>query len=220
MQQAATNFQDHIGLTGGIGSGKSSAAAYLATLGWPVLDADRISRQLLAVGAAGWQAMREVFGERYFADDLSVNRPLLRQDIFNDPVLRQTLNGLLHPLVRAELLRLLGSGGVSGPRYLIEVALLYETGWQADFGTVVVVFADQASCLARVMGRDGVTRSEALAAMAAQLPLPDKAGWADHVIDNSGYWLDTCLQLQHLDGILRDKWVTGKKCLDSWGRKK
>lgn len=202
-------FRDHIGLTGGIGSGKSSVAAFWSTLGWPVLDADQIARQLVAVGAAGWQALAEAFGARYFAADGTVNRPLLRQAIFKDAQLRQTLNALLHPLVRGELLRLLGPSGAGRPRQLVEVALLYESGWQSDFGTVVVVYADPATCLGRVMARDGASREEAAAALAAQLPLEAKAGWADHVIDNSGEWQETCRQLLELDGIVRDKWGSG-----------
>lgn len=213
-------FGDHIALTGGIGSGKSSVAAFLATLGWPILDADQIARQLLEKGAAGWQALAEVFGDRYFAGDGTVDRRLLRQTIFTDGAVRQTLNSLLHPLVRGELLHLLGATGSGRPRCLVEVALLYESGWQSDFGTVVVVYADQATCLGRVMARDGASKEEAMAAMAAQLPLLAKAGWADQVIDNSGAWLDTCRQLRHWDRIVRDKWDRGEKSLDRGRRRK
>ncbi len=213
-QPPAPKFGGHIALTGGIGSGKSSAAAFLAGLGWPLLDADQIGRQLLAPEQAGWRALREAFGARYFAADRTLDRARLRRELFADAELRQGVNTLLHPLIRAELLRQLECGSAAGARHLIEVALLYESGWADDFGAVVVVFAPEEACLARVMARDGVSRAEALAAVAAQLPLADKTGRADRLIDNSGSWADTCRQLTELDHLLGSKWLAGEKSID------
>lgn len=214
----ASPFVAHIALTGGIGSGKSSVAAYLAGHGWRVLDADLASRQLVAPGEAGWRALREEFGASYFQADGTLDRPRLRRAIFADERLRLRVNAILHPLVRAELARQVAAA--EGAPKLLEIPLLFETGWQDDFAAVLVVFADEESCLARIMARDGVSRSQALAALAAQIPLATKAGWADYLIDNSGDWSDTCRQLEQLTKIWREKWGGVKKCLDSGRRKK
>ncbi len=191
-----------VGLTGGMGAGKSSAARFLRQrFGLAYIDADVICRQLLEPEASGWHALVDCFGGRFLAPDRSVDRPRLRDAIFADPALRQQLDRLLHPLARRELHRRLAALAMVG-RCLVEVPLLYEAGWEAEFDGVVVVYAPFEQCRARLCRRDRISGEAAELAMAAQIPLAEKALRAGHVIDNSGPWHETCLQLLHLGEVL------------------
>ena len=196
-----------VAVTGGMGSGKSSVAAYLCEIGGAMgLSADALCRQLLEPGAAGWLAVRTAFGERFFLADQRIDRPLLRTVLFEDREFRQRLDALLHPLVRDEIAGCLEreSCHTSGKqtRFVVEVPLLYEAGWEHDFSQVVVAYADEKTCLRRLMLRDRISEAAAAQAMETQMPLADKARLADYVIDNSGPWPDTCLQVEHLRNLL------------------
>jgi len=200
-----------VAVTGGMGSGKSSVAAYLCEIsGAGSLNADTLCRRLLEPGAAGWLAVRKAFGERFLLADQSIDRPLLRKALFDEHQFRQDLNALLHPLVRNEIIsclekaigRLSGAEVQSQARFVVEVPLLYEAHWEHDFSRVVVAYADAEACLRRLMLRDRINEAEAKKAMAAQMSLAHKALLADHVIDNSGSWSDTCLQIRHLQNLL------------------
>lgn len=196
-----------VAVTGGMGSGKSSVVAYLCEIGGAMgLSADALCRQLLEPGAAGWLAMRTAFGERFFLANQRIDRPLLRTVLFEDREFRQRLDAVLHPLVRDEIAGCLEreSGHTSGKqtRFVVEVPLLYEAGWEHDFSQVVVAYADEKTCLRRLMLRDRISAAAAAKAMETQMPLADKALLADYVIDNSGPWSDTCLQVEHLRNLL------------------
>lgn len=194
-----------VAVTGGMGAGKSSVARFLCTIsGATGFDADAVCRGLLAPEAPGWLALRGAFGEKFFLADQTVDRPLLRETLFADQGFRENVNALLHPLVRRQLwaqIRELAENS-PGSRVVVEVPLLYEAGWQADYSRVVVVYADAAVCRKRLMLRDMSGVLEAEQAMGAQLSLADKVLLADHVIDNSGAWEDTCLQVHRLSAIL------------------
>jgi dephospho-CoA kinase len=198
-----------VAVTGGMGSGKSSVAGYLCEIsGARGLSADTLCRQLLEPGAAGWLALRKTFGERFFLADQSIDRPLLRKVLFEDSAFRHELNALLHPLVRNEIADRIEkergdlSEARSQTRFVVEVPLLYEARWEHDFSQVVVAYANEKACRRRIMLRDGISEAEAEKAMATQMSLPHKARLADHVIDNSGVWPDTCLQIEHLRNLL------------------
>lgn len=196
-----------VAVTGGMGSGKSSVSAYLCEIGGAQgLNADTICRQLLEPEASGWLAVRQAFGGRFFLPDHSIDRPLLRQVLFEEQEFRRELNALLHPLVRKVITgciaKELDLHSQSQPRFVVEVPLLYEAHWQHDFSPVVVTYADAKACLQRIMQRDRISEAAAAKAMSAQMPLPHKALLADHVIDNSGPWSDTCLQILHLSTLL------------------
>lgn len=206
VQQALRSV---IAVTGGMGSGKSSVAAYLCELaGVRGLSADTICRQLLEPEAPGWLAVRAAFGQRFFLADQHLDRPLLRRVLFENHEFRHELNALLHPLVRNEIAACIEremdqSPGAKVPsRYVVEVPLLYEAHWEHDFSQVVVAYADDATCVRRIMLRDLVSEAEARQAIGAQMDLERKARLADHVIDNSGPWSDTCLQIMHLRDLL------------------
>lgn len=204
VQQA---LRSAVAVTGGMGSGKSSVAAYLCEIsGARGLNADTICRRLLEPGASGWLALRTAFGDRFFSADQRINRLLLRRVLFEDREFRHELNTLLHPLVRNEIVTCVGEEIGDIPhgqtRFVVEVPLLYEAGWEHDFSQVVVAYADEATCLRRLMLRDRISEAEAEKAIGAQMPLPHKAFRADHVIDNSGAWPDTSLQIVHLRDLL------------------
>ena len=194
-----------IGLTGGIASGKSRVAEMLAAMLHCVhIDSDEICRRLLEPEAEGWRKISRIFGSRYMSGDGTINRPLLRQDLFSDKELRRKINSLIHPLVKKEIMvqmdRITASD--SQAMVLVEVPLLYEVGWEDLFDTVIVVYADYETCLRRLMGRDGVGRTTAASEMESQLPLTEKILQADHVIDNTGRLTDTQKQVKHLSVLL------------------
>jgi len=190
-----------IGLTGGIGSGKSTAGSFLARLeSVYYISADKVGRKLLEPGEAGWLALRESFGSKYFRTDQTVDRKLLRSSIFQDSTLRRQVNTMLHPLIREEIWRQIRIEQDRGMRgvFVVEVPLLFGTGWDNDFVAVVVINADREVCIERLTARDGLSREEIEAAMASQWPLGDKVRLADHVIDNSGSLAETFTQLSLL----------------------
>jgi len=198
--------QASVAVTGGIATGKSRVAALLAGLsGAGRLDADAVCRELLRSGAAGWQALRRTIDPAFFRPDGELDRPLFRERLFADGALRLEVDGLLHPLAREAMHRQAGTWLKAGiySRLVVEVPLLFEAGWQGDYHQVVVVTAEAEVCIARLMQRDGVSRQAAMQAMAAQMPLAEKARRADRVIDNSGDWDATRRQVE---GLLPDLW--------------
>jgi dephospho-CoA kinase len=194
-----------IGLTGGIASGKSRVAEILAgMLDCVHVDADELCRQLLEPHAEGWLELSSVFGLKYFTENGSINRPLLRKELFTDEDFRQKVNNIIHPLVKRTIIRRMDHiiESDTHSKVLVEVPLLYEVQWENLFDTVVVVYADYETCLNRLMKRDGVARSEAIRELESQLPLSEKVMKADHVIDNSGMLPDTNNQVEHLVDLL------------------
>ena len=194
-----------IGLTGGIASGKSRVAEMLSRqLDCVHIDADAVCRELLEPQAEGWREFAKVFGSRYLSVDGSINRPLLRKNLFADADFRQKVNNVIHPLVKkiiiAQMHHIVESG--NSTRVLVEVPLLFEVQWENLFDTVVVVYADYETCLKRLMARDGLPKRDAVKELESQLPLSEKVIKADHVIDNSGMLPDTKIQVEHLAGIL------------------
>ncbi len=191
------------GITGGIGAGKSRVAAWLAAqAGFTVVDVDQLARELLQPGQAGWLALQGRERKCFFLPDGSLDRPRLRRAIFRDPLLRRRIDNLLHPLIRREMLATVARLDREGrQRILVEVPLLYEAGWEADFSRVIVVRAPADLCLARLLNRDGVSSEEAAAALAAQMAPEEKARRADLLIDNSGPWSETVAQLEKIEKI-------------------
>ena len=194
-----------IGLTGGIASGKSSVSKLLSgVLGCEHIDADEICRQQLETHEEGWQEFTRVFGTEYLSDDGSIDRPLLRNDLFGNKQFREQVNGIIHPIVKKIILFRMNQIIESGPgsRVLVEVPLLYEVHWEDIFDTVVVVSADYETCLNRLIGRDGRDRATAVNELQSQSPLTEKMMKADHIIDNSGQLSDTNKQVEHLAELL------------------
>jgi dephospho-CoA kinase len=174
-----------VGLTGGIGSGKSAVADAFAALGVAVTDTDRIAHALTAPGAAGWQAIRESFGPAVIAPDGTLDRAALRRRVFADAVERARLESLLHPLIgaaaRSEI------AGWHSPYGLLVVPLLLERGGLRPLvERVLVVDCREEQQRQRVMARSGMTEAEVRSIMAAQASRSARLAAADDVIDNSG----------------------------------
>lgn len=189
----------NIALTGGIGSGKSCVAGILGNaLMVPVVSTDAICRNLLQPGALAWQAVRQKWQERFLCADGAINRPLLREAVFKDSDLRQALENILHPLVRSEVKMYMSAAEKTGEGLVVEVPLLFEVGWQADFDCTIAVYAPQAICLQRITRRDAVDIEQARGILAAQMDPDLKAAKADFVINNSGLWVQTAQQVYRL----------------------
>lgn len=174
-------------LTGGIASGKSTVARHWRSLGLPVVDADELSRRVVAPSTPGLAAIVERFGPSVIDDGGALDRGALGRIVFGNPAARRELEAIVHPRVQqaaAEELARIAAAGRELACY--EVPLLFETGQQDAYRPVVVVAVDEATQLERAMQRDGLGAGEARARIAAQMPLAEKVARADYVIDNSG----------------------------------
>src|SRR3954454_24432907 len=173
-----------IGLTGGIGSGKSTVSALLAARGALIIDADRIAREVVEPGTPGLAAVVEAFGAGMLAADGTLDRPALAAVVFADPEARARLDGLVHPLVRARAAEL-AADAPPGAVLVHDVPLLVETGQAGSYDLVLVVEADVETRVARLVQR-GLTAEDARARMAAQATDEQRRAVADVVLDNSG----------------------------------
>lgn len=197
-----------IGLTGGVASGKTTAAALFAARGAPVIDTDLIARALVAPGQPALDEIAARFGPEALQDDGQLNRPWLRKHIFADDAQRQALGDILHPRIRAEVVRQLGQldapsasprvSGVTGrdarevrgqdaPYAIVVIPLLVETGaYDSLLDRVLVVDVPENHQLTRLMERDGIDEKLARAMLAAQSTREARLARADDVIDNTG----------------------------------
>jgi dephospho-CoA kinase len=173
-----------VGLTGGIASGKSLVANMFAKLGAAIVDADQISREVVAPGEPALSAIRDAFGAQMLNSRGELDRATLRKLVFADADKRRALDTLLHPLIRARLLARLGE--VRRPYAIIAVPLLVETDFAALVDRVAVVDCPESMQLERLMRRDGIPRTEAVAMIAAQADRATRLRAAHDVIDNSG----------------------------------
>jgi dephospho-CoA kinase len=173
-----------IGLTGGIGSGKSTVSALLAARGAVIVDADRIAREVVEPGTPGLAQVVETFGEQVLAADGSLDRAALAAVVFADPEARRQLDGIVHPLVRARASDL---AAAAPPDAVVvnDVPLLVETGQASSYDLVLVVEADPETRVSRLVRR-GLTAEDARARMEAQASDGQRRAVADVVLDNSG----------------------------------
>lgn len=187
----------NIAVTGGMGSGKSRVAEALAKqLGAMNVSADLLCRDLLEIGKPGYQQIRKSFSADFFLPNGEINRPALRKAIFSDSEQRERLDNILHPLVRKELIACAASAKAKGIDLVAEIPLLFEKGWQGDFDCSLVVFAEDATCVTRIVHRDLVSRDEAMESMSTQMPLAEKCKLGDRVIDNTGSFDATLVALK------------------------
>ena len=175
------------GLTGGIGSGKSTAAGFFRERGVPIVDADELAREAVAPGSAGLSQVVEAFGPQILGTDGALDRKQLGAQVFADAEARKRLNAITHPIVR-ELAQArfaaLDREGVTLAGY--DVPLLFEVGLDAVLRPIVVVVAREATQLERITLRDGLSEAAARERMAAQMPLGEKQKRADYVLYNNG----------------------------------
>lgn len=173
-----------VGLTGGIASGKSTVASRFETLGVPVIDTDRIARDLTVPGTEATMEIIATFGKESVNEKGELRRDWLRSRLFHDDVARRELEHILHPLIRRETLAQLEQ--VTAPYAVVVVPLLFESGFDDVVDRTLVVDTDPESQVRRLMQRDGASERDAHAALAAQLPRAERLERADDVIDNLG----------------------------------
>lgn len=176
-----------IGLTGSIASGKSTVAKMLRDLGLPIVDADVVARDVVAPGSLTLAAIVESFGPGALLEDGHMNRAYVGKIIFNDVEKRQELNNIIHPAIRAEMLRQRDEYVASGaPNVVMDIPLLFESKLQNYAEKILVVSVKEDVQLTRLMSRNQLTEEEALARIRSQLPISVKEKGADAVIYNNG----------------------------------
>jgi dephospho-CoA kinase len=174
-----------VGLTGGIASGKSSAATLFEELGAAVVDTDVIAHELTQPGAGAMAEIRRIFGAAFVAPDGSLERAKMRRLVFNDPDAKAKLEGMLHPLIREQARARIVAA--QQPYVIVVVPLLIETDAYRDLiQRVLVVDCSEEQQVARAMQRSQLKESEVRAILAAQLPRAERLKRADDVIDNDG----------------------------------
>ena len=185
-----------VGLTGGIGSGKSAAAASFAAQGIAVVDTDAIAHELTTAGGAAMPALLAEFGPEVAAPDGALDRARMRRLVFAEPAARGRLEAILHPLIR-ELSAARCRDAVS-PYVILAVPLLVESGTYCDrCHRIVVVDCPESLQISRVMARNGLSEAEIRAIMAAQASRDQRLGVADEVLNNDG-------DLHHLESQVAD----------------
>ncbi|MCL6638811.1 MAG: dephospho-CoA kinase [Firmicutes bacterium] len=196
-----------IGLTGNIGSGKSTISRKLGNLGARIIDADQVARAVVEPGTPALKEIVQTFGESVLNGDGTLNRKKLGARVFNDPAALARLNGITHPRIKDAIDREIAAlKSLPGPERavaVIEAPLLIEVGLHKGVDEIWVVKVDEATQLKRLMERDGLTPDEARQRIAAQLPQAEKLRFADRVIDNSGTMAETERQVErHWSGLL------------------
>ncbi len=185
-----------LGLTGGIGSGKSMVAQMFARLGAVVIDADQLAREVVEPGQPALQEIAATFGSDVLLPDGRLDRPKLAGIIFADAAERAKLDAITHPRIRARMDEEIKVRR-SGPGVLIaDIPLLYENDRTQTVEKVIVVWVDPKTQLLRIRQRDGLSADAARQRIDAQMPLDAKRARADHVIDNSGSRDDTRAQVE------------------------
>ena len=183
-----------IGLTGGIGSGKSTVARLLAARGARIVDADRIAREVVEPGTPGLEAVVAAFGPGVLTAEGALDRPALAAVVFADPEARRRLDGIVHPLVRTRAAELVAA---APPDAVVvqDVPLLVETGQAGSYDLVLVVEADLDTRVRRLVGR-GLSEEDARARIAAQATDEQRRAVADVVLDNNGSPEDLAAQVE------------------------
>ena len=173
-----------IGLTGGIGSGKSTVAAFFEECGVTVIDSDAISHQLTQPGGGALEAIHSSFGESYFSVGGEMNRARMRQLVFSDETAKHRLESILHPLIRVQMLAQAESAKNS-PYLLLAIPLLFETSnYLPLVQRTLIVDCAETTQIVRAMQRSGLTELEVRAIMAKQISRSERLRAADDVIQN------------------------------------
>ena len=173
-----------IGLTGGIGSGKSAAASIFKDLGIDSIDADDLARDSLNINSKGYKLFINEFGEKYLDENEDINRELLRKDIFNDPATKIKLENIIHPLVRSGIQDFIKSS--KSDYCIIVVPLIYETSSSELYDRILVIDCDVDIQISRTSKRDNQTKSEIENIINKQATREERISIADEVILNNG----------------------------------
>lgn len=198
-------FKNCFALTGSIGTGKSAVSAMLSEMGAHVIDTDLIAREVVEPGRPALADIAEYFGREVINPDGTLNREAVRDQIIRDPEKRAKLNAITHPRINEIVLeRIVSCNRMNdGMPIIIDVPLLYESGWDRLFPEAILVYAPVPVQAERLMARDRLDRQTAELTIAAQMSIEEKKGRARFVIDNSGSPEDTRKLVEKLFGELR-----------------
>ena len=186
-----------IGLTGGIGSGKSTVAEMFESLGVPIIDMDRIARQIVEPGQPALTQIKQAFGEKIVAASGQLNRQQLSKIIFDSVEKRHQLEAILHPLIRQETARQLAE--LKSPYCIVVIPLLLESEQRSLVDRVLVVDVPESLQISRTMQRDGISAAQVRKILAAQVRRDSRLNAADDVIDNSAAMEDIRHRVDELD---------------------
>ena len=177
-----------VGLTGGLGAGKTTIAGLFQTCGATIIDADQLAREVVKPGKPAWKDIRKQFGKSVFFSDKTLHRHALADVVFQNPSKLTRLQNIIHPRVAREQALLVKTISKSNPQAVIiyDAALLIEAGAYRRMDYIIVVKADRTTQISRVCRRDGLTKSEALRRIKNQMPLRQKLLYADTILD--GTW--------------------------------
>lgn len=188
-----------VGLTGGIGSGKSTVAALFVRHGAPVIDTDEIAHELLAPGQVAYVEIVTAFGREILDANGNINRAQLRQRVFAEPAERKRLEAILHPRIRAETARRLA--GLRAPYCLVVVPLLIEAGFTDLVDRVLIVDADDTLRIQRTKARSGLGEAEIRRIMASQVGRQERLQKADDIITNNSDLAHLEREVARLHGV-------------------
>jgi dephospho-CoA kinase len=200
--------QDHrllLAVTGGIATGKSTVTRMFKELGVPVIDFDLIAREVVEPEKPAWQDIVAYFGQQVLLEDNQLDRKKISGIVFSDMEKRKRLEGFTHPRIQTEFIRQLNEIVEKDPEaiILVDVPLLVELNMQYMFHKTLVVFTSRERQIERLLERDGISREEAATRLKAQLPIEEKVGYADFIIDNNGSLEETRQQVQDLLLVLK-----------------
>ena len=188
-----------IGLTGGIATGKSTVSNYIEELGWPVVDADLVAREVVQKGSEGLGEVVKAFGPEILTPDGTLDRAQMRKLVFKDRQKRQLLEGLLHPRIQRRTAEKRDELEASGYKVAVyDVPLLFEKSLQGQFDQTFLVYVAPELQRQRLMARDGISQDDADRLISSQMPIDQKRPLATRVIENSGTKKDLQAQVQEL----------------------
>jgi dephospho-CoA kinase len=185
-----------LGVTGGIATGKSTVVKCFAEAGIPIIDADIVAREVVEPGMPGLEKIKAVFGSEVINPDGTLARKKLGKIIFADEKQRELLNRTLGPFIRKEILRQIEEVKAKADLVIVDIPLLYETGYETLLDQVAVVYLPEAIQLQRLMKRDHLTETEAQQRIRSQMPIEEKRKRADILFDNQGSKEETRGQVQ------------------------
>ncbi len=194
------------GLTGGIGSGKSTVADLFRVEGIPVVDADRISRDISRPGTPAYEEIIRHFGRAILHPDGRIDRKLLGEIVFEEPDRRALLESITHPRIADGIREAISGLEAQGHEVaVVEAALIHEIGRRGTFQAVIGIRCDRETQIGRLTRRDGVSREAALRIVSSQMDPEEKARASDYVIDNSGDLEETRAQVRALVAAMRNR---------------
>jgi dephospho-CoA kinase len=195
----------HVGLTGGLATGKSSVGKALANLGCLVIRYDEIGHQVIEPGGEAYEGVVKEFGREILNPDGTINRRLLGARVFADPAQLAKLNALVHPPARARAKALADAYAREHPDGIVvtEAAILIETGSYKDYDKLIVATCRPEQQVERAMARDSLSRAEVMDRLSRQMPVEEKVKYADYVIDTSGSREETAEQVRAVYQALR-----------------